>query len=172
MNYIVGITSDKTLKIKGHIDKEEVIVLFDIGASHNFISHELVRRLGILVEREKTFGVMVGNKVTVRGEGICIRIKMEIQRVMVQQDYFPFDLGGVDVVLGVSWLSSLGDMCANWKNLTMAFEVERRHVMLQGDPSQMAYGFDDEVLFGVWNIGTEVAEKEKIEMLDMYLQRE
>ncbi|XP_031263269.1 uncharacterized protein LOC116121451 [Pistacia vera] len=135
MNSIVGITSDKTLKIRGQLGRESVIVLVDSGASHNFIAHELVQKLGIPVEGKKAFGVMVGNGVTVRGEGICRGVNMQIQGVKVVQDFFPFDLGGADVVLGVSWLSSLGDVCANWRNLTMAFEVEGKRVMLQGDPS-------------------------------------
>lgn len=134
MNSIVGITSDKTLKIKGEIEKVGVIVLADSEASHNFISHDLVRKLGMQIEKGKRFGVMVGNGVTMRG-GVCRGVQLEVQGVKITQDFFPFDLGGADVVLGVTWLSSLGDVCANWKNLTMKFELGGRRVSLQGDPS-------------------------------------
>ncbi|XP_031257121.1 uncharacterized protein LOC116115112 [Pistacia vera] len=96
-------SEDKTLKLRGLLGTEEVIVLVDSGASHNFISHDLVHRLGLSVEKGKAFEVMVGN-------------------------------GGADVVLGVAWLSTLGDVCANWKNLTMAFSREGRKVTLRGDP--------------------------------------
>lgn len=135
MNSIVGITFDKTLKIKGQIEGVGVIVLVDSRASHNFILHDLVRKLGMQIETGKKFGVMVGNGVTVKGEGVCRAVPLEVQGVRITQDFFPFELGGADVVLGVTWLSSLGDICANWKNLTMKFEWEGRRVSLQGDPS-------------------------------------
>lgn len=76
MNSIVGITSNKTLKVRGQIREEDVIVLIDSGASHNFVSHDLVRKLGLQVEKGKKFGVMVDNEFTVRGEGICQRVQL------------------------------------------------------------------------------------------------
>ncbi|XP_031283947.1 uncharacterized protein LOC116142668 [Pistacia vera] len=135
MHSIVGVTTDKTLKLKGVIGGTELIVLVDSGASHNFISHELVRKLELPVERRKSFGVMVGNGFTVRGKGICRGVPLRMQGIELCQDYFPFELGGADVVLGISWLSTLGDVCANWRNLTMEFFSEGKRVVLQGDPS-------------------------------------
>ncbi|XP_031270798.1 uncharacterized protein LOC116129193 [Pistacia vera] len=117
------------------IGEAEVIALVDNGASHNFISHDLARKLGLAVEKGKSFGVMVGNDFTVRGECICRRVQLRIQGIELPQDYFPFELGGANVVLGISWLSTLGDVCANWRNLTMAFISEGKRVLLQGDPS-------------------------------------
>ncbi|XP_031276149.1 uncharacterized protein LOC116134605 [Pistacia vera] len=135
LNSIVGITSDKTLKVKGQIWDADVVVLVDSGASHNFISHELVERLGIVVEKGKLFWVMVGNGVTVKGEGVCRQVSLDVQGIQIRQDFFPFELGGADIVLGVTWLSSLGDVCVNWKKLTMRFQVEGNRVSLQRDPS-------------------------------------
>ncbi|XP_031256097.1 uncharacterized protein K02A2.6-like [Pistacia vera] len=135
MNSIVGITSDKTLKVKGQIRGSEVVVLVNSGASHNFISLELVERLGIAVEKGKIFGVMVGNGVTVKGEGVCRQVTLDVQGIQIRQDFFSFELEGADIVLGITWLSSLRDVCANWKKLTMSFEVNEVRVSLQGDPS-------------------------------------
>ncbi|XP_031268741.1 uncharacterized protein LOC116127234 [Pistacia vera] len=118
MNSIVGLTSDHTLKVKGQIGNTEVVVLVDSGASHNFISQDLVERLGLTVEKGKRFGVMVGNGVTIKGE----------------------ELGGADVILAITWLSSLGDVCANWKKLTMKSELEGVGVSLQGDSSLVKSG--------------------------------
>lgn len=38
MNSIVGFTGNKTMKLKGNIKDEEVLILIDSGASYNFIS--------------------------------------------------------------------------------------------------------------------------------------
>ncbi|XP_031271373.1 uncharacterized protein LOC116129775 [Pistacia vera] len=83
MNSIVGITSNKTLKIKGEIEGVGVIMLVDSRASHNFISHDLVRKLGMQIETGKRFRVMVGNGVTVRGEGVCRAVPLEVQGVRI-----------------------------------------------------------------------------------------
>ena len=34
---ITGIAQPQTLKLKGHIKKQNVIVLIDLGSTHNFI---------------------------------------------------------------------------------------------------------------------------------------
>ena len=36
-NALEGITTPQTLKIKGHINKKKLIVLIDLGSTHNFI---------------------------------------------------------------------------------------------------------------------------------------
>jgi hypothetical protein len=42
------------------------------------------------------------------------------------------ELGGLDMVLGVSWLSTLGEVFMDWKLLTMQFLHEKRLVKLHG----------------------------------------
>lgn len=78
MNLIVGLTLANTLKLRGKIQEEEVIGLVDSGASHNFISHDLVPKRGLPVEESKAFGVMVGNGFTIQGMGVCRRLELAI----------------------------------------------------------------------------------------------
>ena len=46
-----------------------------------------------------------------------------------------FELGGVDVILGVAWLETLGEVKINWKSLSMSYKQDEHLVRLQGDPS-------------------------------------
>lgn len=48
-NLVVGFSSPKTMKLLGQLNGKEVVVLIDSGATHNFISEELVKTLGIPV---------------------------------------------------------------------------------------------------------------------------
>jgi hypothetical protein len=43
-----------------------------------------------------------------------------------------FELGGFDVVLGMEWLKTLGDMIVNWRQQTMSFWSDKRWVTLKG----------------------------------------
>ncbi|KAF2300154.1 hypothetical protein GH714_009962 [Hevea brasiliensis] len=43
--------------------------------------------------------------------------------------------GGVDFILGVAWLETLGEIHANWRQMTLKFQMGNRTVILQGDPS-------------------------------------
>lgn len=61
LNSVVGLTSPKTMKLKGVIKGEEVILMVDPGGTHNFISTITVQKLEILVAKSKEFEVAQGN---------------------------------------------------------------------------------------------------------------
>ncbi|KAJ0093857.1 hypothetical protein Patl1_25202 [Pistacia atlantica] len=89
MNSIVWLTFANTLKLRGHIRGEEVIVLLvDSGAFHNFISRSLLQKLALLVDRTKTFRLMVGNGFTVRSIGVCRGLELHMQGLSVMQFFF------------------------------------------------------------------------------------
>lgn len=46
-----------------------------------------------------------------------------------------FALGGVDIILGVAWLVTLGDVRVNWETMSMSFAWKGRNVSLKGDPT-------------------------------------
>lgn len=45
-----------------------------------------------------------------------------------------FGLGGVDVVLGMEWLASLGEIRANFEQLTLALKIDGKKIILKGEP--------------------------------------
>ncbi|KAF7831606.1 Retrotransposable element Tf2 [Senna tora] len=50
LNSIVGITNGRTMKLMGKVRGKEVVIMIDSGATHNFISEELVKRIGLEAE--------------------------------------------------------------------------------------------------------------------------
>lgn len=135
MQSIVGISKGKTMKLVGTIKGQEVMILIDSGASHNFISSISASRLGLPVQQTKRYNVTVGDGYRVQGSGVCQDVELEIQGLKVLQSFYLFDLGGADIVLRVEWLESLGEVKVNWKLLTMKIKEGDRSICLRGDPS-------------------------------------
>ena len=73
MNSLIGLTSNKSYKLKGSINEKEVCILIDSGASTNFISKKLVRSLQLDVKKINTFMVELGNGQVETGVRLCQR---------------------------------------------------------------------------------------------------
>ncbi|RVW36299.1 Retrovirus-related Pol polyprotein from transposon 297 [Vitis vinifera] len=53
----------------------------------------------------------------------------------VVEDFLSLELGNTDVILGMPWLGTLGDVKVNWKMLTMKIKLGKIVILLKGDPS-------------------------------------
>ena len=67
LNSLMGLATLGTMKLKEEVFGKEVIVLIDCRATHNFISWDLVRRLGIPVVETTDFGVETRTGKSVQG---------------------------------------------------------------------------------------------------------
>ncbi|XP_024027186.1 uncharacterized protein K02A2.6-like [Morus notabilis] len=135
LNSMRGLVSSKTMKLRGFLGSREVIVLIDSGACHSFISLSLVDELAIPTEKTPNHEIQVGNGRTFRQQGRCRNVRLEIQGHELVENFFPFELGSADVILGVTWLGTLGEVRANWSEFTMKFKKGRDWVHWKGDPA-------------------------------------
>ncbi|XP_048496700.1 transposon Tf2-1 polyprotein [Beta vulgaris subsp. vulgaris] len=123
------------MKMRGIIKGEEIVVMIDPGATHNFVSLDTIARLELPVEQTKGFGVSLGNGKAVQGAGECKGLRVEIQGLQVCDDFLPLKLGNSDLILGVQWLERLGTITTNWKQQVMKFKMGDKVVTLKGEPS-------------------------------------
>ncbi|TYK05420.1 Ty3/gypsy retrotransposon protein [Cucumis melo var. makuwa] len=72
---------------------------------------------------------------TMKGKGICEKLEVQLNGWKVGEDFLPLELEGVDVILGMQWLYSLGVTIVDWKNLSLSFVAEGKEVKIKGDPS-------------------------------------
>ncbi|PON51235.1 hypothetical protein PanWU01x14_217960 [Parasponia andersonii] len=56
----------------------------------------------------------MGTGLFMRGTGVCKGVALTLQSIGVVDDFFPSELGSADVILGMQWLTSLGNMQINW----------------------------------------------------------
>ncbi|WVY96197.1 hypothetical protein V8G54_028348 [Vigna mungo] len=102
-------------------------------ASHNFISPDLIARCGLHQEPTLPYVVEVGDGHKVHCQGKCHGFILEAQGLKIQQEFFVFTLGGADVILGLEWLASLGEVRADFGNLRLTIGKGNEEHILVGD---------------------------------------
>ncbi|KAL0537222.1 hypothetical protein IC582_026197 [Cucumis melo] len=135
INSVVGLNDPGTMKVKGMINNKEIVVMIDCGTTHNFISENLVKSLPITIKEMAHYGVILGSGTTIQGKGVCESVEIQLADWKVTEDFLPLELGGVDVILGMQWLHSLGVTTVDWKNLTFTFTCNGKSICIKGDPN-------------------------------------
>ncbi|TYK23464.1 putative retroelement pol polyprotein [Cucumis melo var. makuwa] len=135
INSVVGLNDPGTMKVRGKLLGEEVVILIDSGATHNFVSEKLVKKLSLSIKETSHYGVILGSGAAIQGKGICEKLEVQLNGWKIVEDFLPLELGGVDVILGMQWLYSLGVTTVDWKNLSLSFVAEGKEVNIKGDPS-------------------------------------
>lgn len=123
----MGLTDPKTLKLKGTLENIEVVVLIDLGATHNFLSLKAIQKIHIRVTPTIEVGVSLGTGRAVSGHGRCERVLLQIQGLDIMEDFLTLTLGNSDVILVIQWLEKLRAVTTNWKtqlmNVTPDFQI-------------------------------------------------
>jgi hypothetical protein len=123
-NALVGISTPQTLKIKGYIKNKKVIVLIDSSSTHNFIHYKLSKSLNCFVYIEPKFQVMITDGGTINFSGKCNKINLNMGEYVMNIPMISIPMVGVDVILGIQWLQSLGTMAFNFQEIFMKFSFE------------------------------------------------
>ncbi|KAA0060520.1 snRNA-activating protein complex subunit 4 [Cucumis melo var. makuwa] len=91
INSVVGLTNPGTMKVKGRIGEEEVVILIDCGATHNFIAEKLITKLGLTLQETPNYGVILGSGTAVKGKGVCrdVEVQMEGRLEEATADFLP-----------------------------------------------------------------------------------
>jgi hypothetical protein len=132
MGVLGSMGQSHTMKVEARIQNVDLLVLIDSGASHNFISPKVTSALGLIITPTKARNIKLGDGHKVWTEGVCEGLKMKIGECEIVVYAFVLELGGMDMVLGVSWLSTLGRVMMDWKTLTMQFTCDKKIIKLQG----------------------------------------
>ena len=96
-----SLTQSNTMKLQGDINGRKVLILIDSGASHNFVSTQLVIELGLMVEDTPPYYVRLGDRHKKQTQGCCRGVEVNLENHIVKETFFLFELGGVDVILGL-----------------------------------------------------------------------
>ncbi|KAL4030271.1 hypothetical protein IC575_008507 [Cucumis melo] len=135
INSVVGLNDPGIMKVRGSLQGKEVVILTDCGATHNFVFEKLVTSLQLPIKETAHYGVILEFGTAIQGKGVCESVEVQMKNWTVKEDFLPLELGGVDVILGMRWLYSLGVTICDWKNLTLTFYDNEKQICIKGDPS-------------------------------------
>ena len=69
--------------------------------------------------------------------GKCHKVKLQMQEYNLEYDFFAVPLGGVDVVLGIQWLQTLGTYSANHQEHFIKFKwLGKKYKLYSFQPPQ------------------------------------
>jgi hypothetical protein len=117
------ISTPQTLKIEGYIKKKKVIVLIDSGSTHNFIHYKLANALNLFVYPTPEFQVMIADGGTINFSRKCNKINITMGEYVMNSPMIAIPMGGVDVVLGIQWLQSLGIVAFNFHEIFIGRKI-------------------------------------------------
>ena len=89
------------LNIEGYIKKKKIIVLIDLGSTHNLIHCKIAKELNCFLYPTPKCQVMVANGGTINFSRKFHNIKLTIGEYVLNIPMISIPKGGVDVVLGV-----------------------------------------------------------------------
>ena len=102
-------------------------MLIYLGSTHNFIHCKVVKELNCFLYPTPESQVIVENGGTINYSGKCHNIKLTMGEYILNFLILSILMGGVDVVLGVQWLQSLGMVAFNFQELFLIFfRTERK----------------------------------------------
>lgn len=129
---LTGWDSPHTLRVHASIHKKRLIALIDSGSTHNFISYKVARGMNLTATATPPFDVRVASGTPLRCnrkfEAAPVTLGGEVFRVTL----FALPLIGLDLVMGVQWLATLGPTLCDWKAQTMQFSWAGKYIQLHG----------------------------------------
>ncbi|GKE29953.1 reverse transcriptase [Tanacetum coccineum] len=132
LNALSGLNSYQTMRIRGRIGKQEIHILIDCGSTHNFLDIHTAKKLGCRLVNTTPMQVLVANGQRMLSTSVCHDLKWSLQNEVLTSDVMLLPLGGCEMVLGIQWLATLGDMQCNFKKLIMKFNHKGKQLVLRG----------------------------------------
>ncbi|RWW69953.1 hypothetical protein BHE74_00022407 [Ensete ventricosum] len=99
------------------------------------MSSKVATHLMLHKEDYNRFEVKVANDQILKCNKKYPWVKLSLQEQDIVADFFLLPLDGLDIVLGIDWLSTIGDIFWNFSKLTMKFFRKGKQVVLQGSPA-------------------------------------
>ncbi|PHT68550.1 hypothetical protein T459_28037 [Capsicum annuum] len=116
-----GVHDFRTMRVTVFVKEKVVHVLIDTRSTHNFLDLNTARRLGCMLTTISPFVVSVADRKKIQSN----------YGMTFDSDMLVLPIGGCNMVLGIQWLISLGDIMWNFKKLKMEFNIKGHKISLR-----------------------------------------
>jgi hypothetical protein len=120
------------MKISVRVGNHEFTALVDSGSTHNFISGQAAHRVGLWFQDSQGAHVTVANGDRVPCRGLAHDVAIRIGDEFFTIDCYTIGLDCYDMILGTTWLRTLGPILWDFDDLCMAFNHNGRRVLWKG----------------------------------------
>ncbi|GJZ58344.1 putative mitochondrial protein [Tanacetum coccineum] len=131
INALTSRNTFQTMRVSGYVGKHEIHILIDSGSTHKFLDSNTAKRIGCQLKSTYPLQVTVANGNNMMSNKIS-RIKWSLQGEEFVADMMRLPLGGCEMVLGIQWLFTLGNIICNFRDLNMSFQYNGRRINLRG----------------------------------------
>ncbi|GAU23864.1 hypothetical protein TSUD_369720 [Trifolium subterraneum] len=135
LNAMKGISGMGIIRFTGRIGNIDIQVLVDGESSDTYLQPRIAHFLRVPIEPTPKFQVLVGNGQSLTVEGIVRQLHVQVQGHELTVPAYLLLVAGADLILGSSWLASLGPHIADYAALTLKFYQNGKYITLQGDTS-------------------------------------
>ncbi|GKD39734.1 gypsy/ty3 retroelement polyprotein [Tanacetum coccineum] len=127
VNTSVNAPIRKQLSQKEYQEKRAQNLCFycDQKSTHNFVDVVVAKKLGCHIRSIYPLPVTMGDGYNVATTSECKQFKWQLQGVNFCSDVMLLPLVGCEMILGIQWLSTLGDIKCNFKELRMEFVYKK-----------------------------------------------
>lgn len=132
LHAITGNRSADTMQVKVGIGNHQFTALLDSGSTRNFISESAAQHVKLCLTASQGATVIVANGDRVACSGLAQEIDIRIGAEYFTVDCYTIPLSCYDMVLGVSYLRTLGPILWDFDDLCMAFWHHGKRVLWKG----------------------------------------
>lgn len=83
-----------------------------------------------MVENTRPCHVSLGDGQKKKTQGCYKVVVLQLGKAEIVKLYYLFELGGIDLTLGVDWLAKLGEVTTDWGKLIMVFRQGGKEVII------------------------------------------
>jgi hypothetical protein len=87
------------------INHQPMVILFDSGATHSFISSKCGTKVGLDFHPTQGTYMIVTPSGKISSHQICRRVSIQMGSNLIKTDLLLLDLEGMDVLLGMNWMT-------------------------------------------------------------------
>ncbi|RWW51435.1 hypothetical protein BHE74_00042213 [Ensete ventricosum] len=107
---LINYVNPQTMKVGGFLKQQSITILIDTGSTNNFLNSKVVARMVLHIEDCSKFDVEITDSRILKCDQRCPQVKLLLQNQEIITNFFLFLIDDYEAVLGIEWLTMLGDV--------------------------------------------------------------